>query len=108
MMTEKYDGIEIPGLPEGWKPVAYRNPKKGEWLLTLFGGLVQSEGAHPGLFLIVEKLKPKRIVLEYTGEIRRPEVGEYAQYGDSFTLCRDQDRWGCEHEIWRKVKEDAK
>lgn len=104
-MTTKYE-IEIPELPEGWKPVAYRNPKKDEWLLTLFGGLVQSEGAHPGLFLIVEKIKPRRIVLEDTGEVRKPEAGEYTQYNGNFTLCRDPGLWRESYQIWREVKEE--
>jgi len=116
MMTTKHE-IEVPGLPEEWKPVAYRVPSIGEWVM--FGNgvvrqVIQRYNAsgykcvEDKRRLVVEKIKPKRIVLECTGEVRRPEVGEYAQYGDSFTLCRDQDRWGCEHEIWRKVKEDAK
>lgn len=105
-MIKKYE-IEIEGLPEGWKPVEYRPVKEGEDYFC-FGAIQQAKFDSSAPALIVEKIKPKRIVLECTGEIRRPEVGEYAQYGDSFTLCRDQDRWGCEHEIWRKVKEDAK
>lgn len=99
--------IEIPELPEGWKPVAYRRMKEGEDYFC-FGAIQKAkfDSSASAPALIVEKIKPKRIILEATGKTRRPEAGEYVQHNGNFCLCRKPERWGCEHEIWREVKEE--
>ena len=106
MMTTTKHKIEIPGLPEGWKPVAYRPVKPGEYIAHT-GGVEQSLTGAMASYLVVEKIKPKRVILEATGEIRQPEAGEYVQHNGNFCLCRKPERWGCEHEIWREVKEEV-
>jgi hypothetical protein len=98
--------IEVPGLPEGWKPVEYRPVKEGEDYFC-FGAIQQAKFDSSAPALIVEKIKPKRIVLECAGEVRRPEVGEYVQHGSSFTRCSETDFWGDGREIWREVKEET-
>jgi len=59
--------IEIPDLPEGWEPVAYRVPEEGEYY---FGrhGLEQATDEWPDrpAAIIVRKKQPRRIVLEET------------------------------------------
>jgi len=113
MMTTKHE-IEVPGLPEEWKPVAYRVPSIGEWVM--FGNgvvrqVIQRYNAsgykcvEDKRRLVVEKIKPKRIVLECTGEVRRPEAGEYTHYNGNFTLCREPGLWRESYQIWREVKE---
>ena len=55
--------IEIPDFPEGWEPVAYRNPQKGEEYIHLrqIWKAHFNEG-YP--YIIVSKKQPRRIVLE--------------------------------------------
>lgn len=99
--------IEIPGLPEGWKPVAYRPVRPGEQVWHM-GVAQQSLSGTCASHLVVEKIKPKRIVLEDTGEFRRPAAGEYVlNSGGSFTKCDIPHAWGgTKYEIWREVKEE--
>lgn len=59
--------IEIEGLPEGWRAVAYRKPVKGiDYVLTQYGVRLYIDYTFD-LMLIVEKIPPHRIVLEETG-----------------------------------------
>jgi len=105
-MSKKYE-IEIPGLPEGWRPVAYRSVRPGEHVWHA-GGVEQSLCGSRASYLVVEKLKPKRIVLEDTGEFRRPAAGDYVLgNGGSFSKCNVPHAWGdTKCEIWREVKEE--
>jgi hypothetical protein len=59
--------IEIEGLPEGWRAVAWRRLKNGDHYLNDKGEIVRNE-ALIIFALIVEKIKPRRIVLEETEE----------------------------------------
>jgi len=61
--------IEIEGLPEGWKAVAYRVPsiKKDEYTLSDDWDIVPAKGIKFPV-LIIEKIRPRRIVLEETEE----------------------------------------
>ncbi len=108
-MTEqqKKFEIEVPGLLEGWKPVAYRSVRPGEHVWHA-GGVEQSLCGSRASHLVVEKIKPKRIVLEDTGEFRRPAAGEYVLHsGCSFTKCNSPHAWGdTKCGIWREVKEE--
>ena len=59
--------IEIEGLPEGWKAVAYRVPvDKIEHVLTDDCEIILANNIRFPC-LIVEKIPPRRIVLEETG-----------------------------------------
>jgi len=105
MMT-KHE-IEIPDLPDGWRPVAYRNANTGEFVIGS-GGVEQVRGSITKTitrYLIVEKIKPRRIVVEDTGEVRQPKEGEYVFNNGNLCLCRKPERWGYEHQIWRIVEE---
>lgn len=63
-MTEQQHTITIPGLPEGWRAVAYRRPVFGEYYF--YNDDIQQGKTGSGQFLIVEKIKPRRVVLEET------------------------------------------
>jgi len=63
----KYE-IEIEGLPEGWKPVAYRRPVKNEHYLSNKGIEITSYKLD-NLWLTVERIKPRKIILEETTEL---------------------------------------
>lgn len=67
-MTEQVHQILIPGLPEGWEPVAYRKAKKGEWNFMEYGDPFKASEDHMTSSIIVQKTKPRRIVLEETEE----------------------------------------
>lgn len=60
--------IEIEGLPEGWKAVAYRFPAgRTEYTLDDDMNPVRAGDIYYPC-IIVQKIKPRRIVLEDTGE----------------------------------------
>ena len=106
-MTTKHE-IEIPDLPEGWRAVAYRKPVNGR-------DHTLSDDDDPFLCmaidypcLIVEKIKPRRIVLEETSEVRKASHGEYYYHEDyGRVMC-----WPChmqtevKYKIWRVVEEE--
>jgi len=101
--------IEIPDLPDGWEAVAYRYAYGNEYVLSDgdIEQIRQSIEKTSTKRLIVRKKQPRRIVLEESGEIRKPKAGEYIQNNGNYCLCRKPDRWGNEHEIW-KIVEDNK
>lgn len=104
-MTTKHE-IEIPDLPDGWRAVAYREPKIGEHYLTEIGDVSISNFNNCGeLNLIIEKIKPRRIVFEYTG-IGKPRIGDYLFDRGNLCMCSDPDNFGPNHQIWRVVEEE--
>ena len=64
-MTEQT--IDVTGLPEGWKAVAYRVPK-GNIEFVFIENVVREAKPQDKKCLIVEKIQPRRIVLEETEE----------------------------------------
>lgn len=97
--------IDIPGLPEGWKAVAFRVPKYGESIIDYSGDLRTVTGHYQQPRLIVEKIPPRRIVLEETGEFRKAKPNEYYEYcGGISQNNRYTDSVG-EYKIWRVVEE---
>lgn len=80
-MNDKHE-IEIPGLPEGWKAVAYRRPMKDiDYVLTQYGVRLYIHYTFDHM-LIVKKIKPRRIVLEETEEVRSAQIGEFYALSD--------------------------
>ena len=55
--------IEIPDLPDGWEAVAYRVPK-GNIEFVFIENVVREAKPQDKKCLIVEKIQPRRIVLE--------------------------------------------
>ena len=101
----KYE-IEVEGLPEGWKAVAFRKPNKEEqyfcqesiWKANL-------NESYP--YLIVEKIQPRRIVLEETDEIRFVKHGEYYEAsGQVYRFTKDEES-SHKFKVWREVKENS-
>ena len=80
-------------------------PEEGEYYLGS-GGIKLAQTDFHYRWLIVRKKNPRRIVLEETGETRKPKAGEYIQNNGNYCLCRKPDRWGNEHEIWQVVEDD--
>ena len=103
-MTTKHE-IEIPDLPDGWRAVAYRRLKNGDFYLNEQCEIVENY-ALKIFALIVEKIKPRRIVLEETDEIRRVNNGEY-YYHNGYALCWPfPSPTDLEFKIWRVVEEE--
>lgn len=103
-MTTKHD-IEIEGLPEGWRAVAYRPPAKGEFFFCHEHTYIQIASFDFSKFdlrLIVQKIKPCRLVLEETDQDNiRYRSGHYAnQCIAPGIYVADQPK------IWREVKEE--
>jgi len=97
--------IEIEGLPEGWKGVAYRVPK-GNIEFVFIENVVRKAKPQDKKCLIVEKIQLRRIVLEETDEFRIPRQGEYFRRGmvDSpIEVCLKMEY--CAVKIWR-IKEE--
>lgn len=70
--------IQIEGLPEGWEPVAYRVPVKDvDMILDRSGNVNNCTWNGETAYIIVQKTKPRRIVLEETEEMRQVHKGEY-------------------------------
>lgn len=91
--------IEIEGLPEGWKAVAYRCPRNYEKFFD--GEEIHTAGADMAFgHLIVEKIQPRRIVLEETEQDnKRSGLGFLSQQFSSGITIYDA------HKIWKEVKE---
>lgn len=100
--------IEIEGLPEGWKAVAYRCPESGEYYLENNGIVIKHTGCKQKFpWIIVEKTQPRRIVLEETEEERSVSYGDW--YEDDLGrvnqwLNKDHGSSRCV-KIWKEVKE---
>lgn len=88
--------IEIPSLPEGYRAVAYRIPNFGEYYVDSFEKITEYRGGHGFKKLIVEKIQPRRIVLE---EISKEE------YHRLFNDERCSDIYNMRGSYWREVKE---
>ena len=96
--------IEIEGLPEGWKAVAYRVPK-GNIEFVFIENVVRKAKPQDKKCLIVEKIQPREITLVETDEFRQPRYGEYFRRGmvDSpIEVCLKMEV--CAVKIWR-IKE---
>ena len=104
-MTTKHE-IEIPDLPEGWRAVAYRAARRGIDHVLRNGQVTVYRGFSDAVdLLIVEKIKPRRIVFEYVG-IDKPRIGDYIFHVGGFHMCDDPDNFGSDHQIWRVVEEE--
>ncbi len=89
----KYE-IDIEGLPEGWKAVAYRIASNENVIDC--GGVHFVTGTTKFPCLIVEKIQPRRIVLEETEE---KHLGCQTLYIDDTEFMIMTDK------VWREVKE---
>ena len=90
----KYE-IDIKGLPEGWKAVAYRAPLIHENYLSC--NVVEKANSNLlNFWLVVEKIQPLRIVLEETEE---KHLGCQTLYIDDTEFMIMTDK------VWREVKE---
>ena len=84
----KYE-IDIEGLPEGWKAVAYRVPK-GNIEFVFIENVVREAKPQDKKCLIVEKIQPRRIAFdEITDGTQDIDADYYIKY-----------KW------WREVKEN--
>ncbi len=84
--------IEIPGLPNGWRAVSYRRPISGEYYFYNDG--IQQGKTGSGQFLIVEKIKPRRVVLEETEESNIPSGNTYEpQWFGSVCMVNQPKIW---------------
>lgn len=94
----KTHNIPIEGLPDGWKAVAYRVPKRDE--LIFLEAHIQMCNWNIRTYdecVIVEKIQPCRIVLEETDQ--NVPVGSMVPVSDCPVLVM------CTDKIWR-VKEE--
>lgn len=96
--------IEVEGLPEGWKAVAYRIPKIGEHVLGDDGKIWLVQTEQECKQLIVEKIQPRRIVLEETWEYHEPEDKD-ALHTQIFNIDGVSVAKIISNKIWREVKE---
>jgi hypothetical protein len=89
----KYE-IEI-DCPEGWKPVAFREPRRGDYFLTPYGECMKANVSFKGDLLIVEPTKT----------YREPVLP--ADYGKQVEFSDDGVQWfSWNLEGWHKDTED--
>jgi hypothetical protein len=73
----KKQTIEVEGLPEGYRAIAYRKPLDTD-LVFLDGRVVTGKMVNKGYeWLVVEKIKPREIRLVETDEVRKVKCNEY-------------------------------
>lgn len=99
----KYE-IDIEGLPEGYKPVAYRSPKNGEYYFYTSEIYCSDSDGNSAEYLIVEKIQPRRIVLEETTELMDIDYlyQNFIKNNDTDTAkISVQSKY-----VWREVKEN--
>lgn len=101
--------IDIEGLPEGWEPVAYRIPDRFSEERVLYKGQIHSADnvRYDREYLIVQKTKPRQIVLEETGEFRKVKYKEWYETdeGRIQTRSRNREDSAKPYKIWR-IKEE--
>lgn len=103
----KTQTIKVEGLPEGWKAVAYRLPQHNEFILSDEGIIQVNMGLinHKCPWLIVEKIQPRRIVLESSTEVRKAVFGDWIYNNGIIEQWRSQNESQYTYRIWREVKE---
>lgn len=93
--------IEIEGLPEGWEAVAFRVPDQSEYY---FGrhGLDQATDEWPDrpAAIILQKIKPHRIVLEETEQDNIKHDGKWCNqhFRDGLILTQQPKYWRIKEE----------
>lgn len=100
--------IEIEGLPEGWEPIAFRVPLETDKYWNVHNVCDGKYGNNGFGSIIVQKTKPRRIVLEETGDIREAERGDWVQEQNDMEFRRWDYANGSrqKYKIWREVKEE--
>lgn len=100
--------IEIPGLPEGWEPVAFRVPEYLEYYFSRYG-FEQATDEWPDrpAAIIIQKTKPREITLVETDEERSVSYGDWYEDNDGkITQWTNKDFGSlCCFKIWR-IKEE--
>lgn len=97
----KYE-IEIEGLPDGWKAIAIRPPVNDiDYIAIDKNTVTKAKGHWDQPMPILEKIKPRRIVLEETMEDNRFVNGVYSEqyFDDDRLVLYNQPK------IWREVTE---
>ena len=100
--------IEVEGLPEGWRAVAFRKRNKGDkYFYQNIVWTASADDSYP--YLIVEKIQQREIRLVETNEYRQPMQWEYAEIRDDvFAMQGEEMVIDGPYKIWRnKVKETA-
>lgn len=95
--------IDVEGLPEGWKAVAYRRPI-GNIEYVFIDGEIRQAKPTDGVCLIVEKIQPRRIVLEETEKYHEPD-DKAAIHTQIFNIDGVSAVKIISNKIWKEVKE---
>lgn len=100
--------IEIPEVPEGWKPVAFRPHLPGESYIAFDGSVVMEHDNTPSNGnprLIVEKIQPRRIVLEEAGR-DYPRQGDFVlDENGAFFRWVSHNRGACARRIFKVIED---
>jgi len=96
--------IEVEGLPEGWKAVAFRIAYN-EYVIDCGQVVFATYTKSPRL--IVEKIQPRRKVLEKTGEERSVSYGDWYEDENGNVIPYLNKSFGTRrtYKIWKEVKE---
>ena len=101
-MTKQTIEVEV---PEGWRVKEYRMPNKGDYFWHQNRVCVASS-SFIDQRLIIEKIQPRRVVLEETDEERSVSYGEWIEYEDGLIGQWPDEKYGSNisYKVWREVK----
>ena len=88
--------IEVEGLPEGYR---IKSIKLAECLTNV------KKTESYGTYIQLEKIQPRKIVLEETGELRNVHQGEWFECAEGSMILWQSPCPGGVRMIWREVKE---
>lgn len=99
--------FKVDGLPEGWNVLAFRKPKTGEHYFSPALDICQAKHDYLMAHLIVEKIQPRRIVLEDTDEERSLSYGDWYEDDEGNLHKYLNESFGSRrtYKVWREVKE---
>lgn len=103
MNKKETETITVPHF-EGYKCVGYKIPKKGQYYLYLKEQLHMAPYDMDTIWLVYEKLQPKRYIFEATDEFRVPQKGEWFLY-DANTIYKSDGFWNYDHRIIKQIHE---
>ncbi|MDH5572875.1 MAG: hypothetical protein OEY89_14005 [Gammaproteobacteria bacterium] len=95
--------------PEGYKPVAVREVKKGDLYIDTSGIIAEAEGDTWCTFVIVEKIKPVERVFRLVSECGQPEIGQFVSSDEKSSLA--PHHIGCywnDCYVWEEVTNEIK
>lgn len=105
--------MKLPGVPEGYRPLAYKKPEPGELFLGENGEVFEAtDRAYTAMFLVIEKVEPLKVPFwvakDGSGEVylysAKPEYNYNAeQWNNGNPIRLDMELEGCPEDSLRQL-----